>query len=96
MTEKFFDPLIAGAVPIYLGAPNIGEFSPGTHCFIHVNDFKSPKELADYLKFCCNNSAEYQSFFEWKKKDLQPSFTQKIQLQDIPPFIRICHILDKR
>lgn len=96
VTEKFFDPLIAGTVPIYLGAPNIGEFSPGAHCFIHVNDFKSPKELADYLKFCCNNSAEYQSFFEWKKKDLQPSFTQKIQLQDIPPFIRICHILDKR
>ena len=40
VTEKFFDPLIAGAVPIYLGAPNINEFAPGEHCFIHANDFK--------------------------------------------------------
>ena len=54
VTEKFFDPLIAGAVPIYLGAPNINEFAPGEHCFIHANDFKSPKELADYIEECYN------------------------------------------
>ena len=33
VTEKFFDPLIAGAVPIYLGAPNINEFAPGRALF---------------------------------------------------------------
>jgi hypothetical protein len=32
VTEKSFDPLIAGSVPVYLGAPNIEEFAPGKHC----------------------------------------------------------------
>lgn len=50
--QEFFDPLIAREVSIYLGAPNINEFAPGEHCFIHANDFKSPKELADYIEEC--------------------------------------------
>ena len=29
VTEKFFDPFVAGSVPVYLGAPNIGAFAPG-------------------------------------------------------------------
>lgn len=36
VTEKSFDPLISGSVPVYLGAPNIDEFAPGDHCFIVV------------------------------------------------------------
>lgn len=95
VTEKFFEPLIVGAVPIYLGAPNIDEFAPGEHCFICANDFKSPKELAGYLKFCCDNPSEYQSFFEWKRKDLRQCFIEKVRIQEISPFIRLCHLLDK-
>jgi len=34
VTEKFFDPLVAGSVPIYLGAPNVETFAPGAHCYI--------------------------------------------------------------
>ena len=93
VTEKFFDPLIAGAVPIYLGAPNINEFAPGEHCFIHANDFKSPKELADYIEECYNNEQEYQSFFQWKQKDLRPQFIEKAQLQKTAPFIRLCELI---
>lgn len=94
VTEKFFDPLIAGAVPIYLGAPNINEFAPGEHCFIHANDFKSPKELASYIKECCNNKQEYQLFFQWKQKDLRPQFIEKALLQKTSPFIRLCELLE--
>ena len=94
VTEKFFDPLIAGAIPIYLGAPNIDEYAPGEHCFIHVNDFKSPKELASYIKECCNNEQEYQSFFQWKQKNLRPQFIEKAQLQKTSPFIRLCELLE--
>src|SRR6185503_6597714 len=49
VTEKFFDPLVAGSVPIYLGAPNVEEFAPGDHCFINAADFPDPKMLAEYL-----------------------------------------------
>eukprot|EP01117_Protostelium_nocturnum_P016443 TRINITY_DN6505_c0_g1_i1.p1 TRINITY_DN6505_c0_g1~~TRINITY_DN6505_c0_g1_i1.p1 ORF type:complete len:332 (-),score=92.28 TRINITY_DN6505_c0_g1_i1:342-1337(-) len=39
VTEKFFHPLYAGTIPIYLGAPNIEEFAP-PHSYIDYNSFK--------------------------------------------------------
>jgi hypothetical protein len=74
VTEKFFDPLVAGSVPIYLGAPNIAEFAPADRCFIDVADFPQPRALADYLRFLDVQDLEYASYLAWKSADLKPSF----------------------
>src|SRR5262249_33260468 len=34
VSEKMFDGLIAGTVPVYLGAPNVDDFLPGNNCVI--------------------------------------------------------------
>ena len=49
VTEKFFDPLIAGSVPVYLGDTQCG--APGTRrpCYINTADFANPKALGEYL-----------------------------------------------
>jgi Glycosyltransferase family 10 (fucosyltransferase) C-term/Fucosyltransferase, N-terminal len=39
VSEKFFDSLIAGSVPVYLGASTIETFAPSDHCYINVNEF---------------------------------------------------------
>ena len=44
VTEEFYDLLIAGSVPIYLGAPNIDDFAPGDKCFINAADWDSPDQ----------------------------------------------------
>jgi Glycosyltransferase family 10 (fucosyltransferase) C-term len=49
VTEKFFKPLVAGSVPVYLGAPNIRELATAEHCFIDTADFEGPAELPAYL-----------------------------------------------
>lgn len=67
VTEKFFEPLQAGSVPVYLGAPNIDEFAPGSNCFINVSKFLSVKQLVDYLKLLDGNDELYNKYFEWKK-----------------------------
>lgn len=36
--------------------------------FIHVDDFESPKHLAEYLKRLSADDAAYNEFFEWKKE----------------------------
>lgn len=36
------------------------------HSFIHVDDFESPKLLAEYLKMLDNDDKEYNEYFEWK------------------------------
>jgi hypothetical protein len=68
VTEKFYDPLVAGCVPVYLGAPNVEEYAPGHHCCINVSDFSEPKTLADYLLTLDKNDAEYQQYLIWKQQ----------------------------
>ena len=48
VTEKIYDCLSAGIVPIYAGAPNIDEYVPHS-CFIDYFSFKSLEQLADYI-----------------------------------------------
>ncbi|MBC7742933.1 MAG: hypothetical protein H7061_12105 [Bdellovibrionaceae bacterium] len=49
VTEKIFDSLSAGCIPIYWGAPNIKNFIPA-NCFIDRTAFRSYEDLYFYLK----------------------------------------------
>jgi len=49
ITEKPFDALAAGTVPIYLGAPNIADYIP-RDCFIDFREFASVEALVAYLQ----------------------------------------------
>ncbi|XP_055007146.1 4-galactosyl-N-acetylglucosaminide 3-alpha-L-fucosyltransferase 9-like [Boleophthalmus pectinirostris] len=69
MTEKVFSPLLFGSVPIVLGPPreNYQEQIP-EKAFIHVNDFASPKELAQRLHYLDNHPEEYMDYFKWTRE----------------------------
>jgi len=90
VTEKFFDPLIVGSVPVYRGAPNISEFAPGEHCYIDAAQFKGPRELAEYLLFVAGNQPEYDAYLAWKTKPLIKSFLDKVEVVAHDPLLRIC------
>ncbi len=49
ITEKIFDCFFVGTIPIYWGAPDIGEHVP-PECFIDMRRFASYQELRSYLK----------------------------------------------
>ncbi len=74
VTEKFFDPLWAGSVPLYLGAPNVEAFAPGDRCFIDVSAFPDPRSLANYLLELARDDEAYESYFAWKAKPFRPTF----------------------
>lgn len=62
VTEKIFQPLLIGSIPIYWGAPNISEyFNP--NCYINVDHYKSFEELLDEIKSIENDPIKYKSFF---------------------------------
>jgi hypothetical protein len=90
VTEKFFEPLIAGCVPVYRGAPNVAQFAPGENCYIDAADFTSPRELAQYLNWLAGNPAEYQKYLAWKQRPLRQSFLDKLALTSSPPLSRLC------
>ncbi|XP_072529469.1 4-galactosyl-N-acetylglucosaminide 3-alpha-L-fucosyltransferase 9-like [Salminus brasiliensis] len=68
ITEKLFNPLMHGTVPVVLGPPreNYEELIPADS-FIHVNDFKTAKELAEHLKLLDQSQEMYEQYFTWRK-----------------------------
>ena len=54
-------------VPIVMGArPEDYEKSAPYKSYIHVDDFDTPKELADYLRELDQDDEKYNEYFKWK------------------------------
>ncbi|KAF7690913.1 hypothetical protein HF521_011210 [Silurus meridionalis] len=69
ITEKLFNALDLGAVPIVFGPSrrNYERFVPGD-AFIHVDDFPSMKALAKHLFLLNHNEALYLRYFRWRRR----------------------------
>lgn len=68
ITEKVWrNSFEENVVPIVYGAPKEDyEKVLPPHSFIHVEDFKSFKELADFLLYLDKNNEKYNEYFRWK------------------------------
>lgn len=88
VTEKFFDPLIMGSVPVYLGAPNVDEFAPADHCYIDASHFSGPEALARHLTGL--TAEAYGEYLAWKQRPLRASFLELVEEQRTPPLARLC------
>ncbi|XP_040181070.1 3-galactosyl-N-acetylglucosaminide 4-alpha-L-fucosyltransferase FUT3-like [Rana temporaria] len=68
ITEKLWSNAFdSWAVPVVLGTTrkNYERFLPG-EAFIHVDDFPSAKDLADYLFQLDNDDERYKNYFNWR------------------------------
>lgn len=78
ISEKIFDAMAAGCVPIYWGAPNVLDYIP-ENTFINFRNFSSYQELDIYLKKI--NESEYNKYIEainnFLKTDKYYKFTSK-------------------
>ncbi len=93
VTEKFFEPLQAGSVPVYLGAPNIEDFAPGENCFINAANFPDPGKLAAYLKELASDEEAYSAYFAWRQEPFRQSFKKLLDLEFEPWLHRMCRAL---
>lgn len=84
VTEKLYQPLIAGSIPVYLGAPNVNEYSPGDNAYVNVSDFKSVRELAEFMK-----SADLDAFHEWRNRPIREKFIRYSQFTEKEPLNRL-------
>ena len=74
VTEKFFEPLLFGAVPVYLGAPNVAEFAPSEHCYIDASAFASGRDLAEFLLAMSDD--DYMRYHAWRSEPRRAEFVQ--------------------
>jgi alpha-1,3-fucosyltransferase 10 len=69
MTEKIYNALSSGSVPVWMGTDTIDEvlqWGNLKYSVIKVRDFKSPRQLANYLLWLSQNEMEYNRFLKWK------------------------------
>ena len=67
VTEKLWRTLQVGAVPIYLGAPNIQQYLPHPKAALMVKDFGSVKEVAEHIKMLDQDDSKYNEHLSHKQ-----------------------------
>jgi len=95
VTEKIFSTLDTNTIPVYRGAPNVEDFVP-EHSYINVDNFASPKELADYLYKLSNDTEAYNEYFAWRNKPLSKGYLDKWAKRTDTMFCRTCELLARR
>lgn len=72
VSEKWYDCLVAGCVPIYFGAPNIAQYAPGPGAYLQVSTAGAMTQLAAKVKASSCTTPHYDGYFQWKKQVAAP------------------------
>ncbi len=65
VTEKLYRPLAHDTVPVVYGGSNYSFYLP-PGSYINAMDYKSPEDLANYLKKLMIDDALYSNYFKWR------------------------------
>ena len=96
VTEKFYNPLYAGAVPIYLGAPNISDFVPDDRCFINVADYDSTNKLVAYIERLMVDESLWMRYTSFVSTPYKQTFREKLNRSKPNPIYLLCHTILKK
>jgi Glycosyltransferase family 10 (fucosyltransferase) C-term/Fucosyltransferase, N-terminal len=96
VTEKLYDPLLAGSVPVYLGAPNVERFAPSRDAYLDVRDYPSPRVLADHLLKLAGDEAAYRRHLAWKERPFESGFREMLDQQGTDALVRLCEVIADR
>ncbi|XP_011308371.1 alpha-(1,3)-fucosyltransferase C [Fopius arisanus] len=66
VTEKLSNALMHNVVPVVYGGADYGSSAP-PNSYINTLDFRSPKELAQFLIRLTKNPSKYAEYFRWKR-----------------------------
>lgn len=96
VTEKFFQSLVAGSVPVVLGAPNIQDFAPCPGCLLHIKAPEDVESVAKTMKHLAENPTAYNQSLRWKFEGPSDSFKALVDMAAVHSSCRLCiHLATK-
>ena len=92
VSEKVYEGLVAGAVPIYLGAPNVEEYIPSNSTIIVPTNFTENdiSILATVVKKIFTDEAEYERWISFKHHDYEDWFKKRFSFTQVGNKCRLC------
>jgi hypothetical protein len=95
VTEKVYDGLEAGAVPVYLGAPNIEDGFVPTGSIVNAAAFASTDSLAEYIKVLLRDKTAWNMHQEWRTRAPDNKFVARFNKTKVDVDCRICRAVSK-
>lgn len=96
VTEKFFQSLVAGAVPVFVGAPNIMDFAPSPSSVLHIKSLNDVPAVAKTMKHLADNPIAYNQSVSWKYDGPSDSFKALVDMAAVHSSCRLCiHLATK-
>ncbi len=92
VTEKLYQPLLAGSVPIYRGAPDVGRHLPAAHCCVNADDFAGPRELAEFITSMTDE--EYLAYHAWRDEGPTDEFRARFEPYRAHAFVRLARMVN--
>ncbi|KAG0623294.1 hypothetical protein M758_3G163500 [Ceratodon purpureus] len=96
VTEKFFQALVAGSVPVVTGPPNIYDFAPSPNSLVYIKDLTEAKAAAERIKYLARNATAYNETIRWKFEGPSNQFLALVDMAAVHSSCRLCiHVATK-
>jgi hypothetical protein len=100
VTEKLWDGLGAGCLPIYYGAPNVvRDFLPSPQAAL-LYDPAKPDELAETIKRLSSDNSLYEERMRWRSEPIErlaAGFRRLLDLTRLPPTkCQLCQLVARK
>jgi len=90
VTEKFFKILPLDVIPIVRGGAIYSDFAPHKW-YINTDEFKTPHDLANYLKILEADQEKYSSYFKYRDRYTSNAY---FGIKDLPSWCDLCEKLN--
>ncbi|XWS68026.1 hypothetical protein CRYUN_Cryun04dG0054900 [Craigia yunnanensis] len=90
VTENFFQSLVAGTVPVVVGAPNIEDFAPSPGSILHIKELEDVQSVAKRMKYLAENPDAYNQSLRWKYEGPSDSFKALVDMAAVHSSCRLC------
>ncbi|KAI4295654.1 hypothetical protein L6164_035675 [Bauhinia variegata] len=90
VTEKFFQSLVAGSVPVVVGAPNIEDFAPSPGSVLHIKEIADVASVAKTMRYLAENPEAYNESVRWKYEGPSDSFKALVDMAAVHSSCRLC------